>query len=241
MTGIVTMTSIWSRIEQELASDIATGRVRPGELLATEHRLAARFRVNRHTVRQALGRLAARGLVRAERGRGTFVAEFAVDYALGRRTRFTENLAAAGFVGRHRLIEPGELAASAAVAAHLGLRTRTRVIRLITLGETRGRPIVYGEHYFPAQRFPDLAQRFVRTGSISRALAELDAGDYVRKRSAVSAQLPEAHVAQRLAQPVGRPVLYVESVNVDPAGQPIEYARTWFAGDRVQLVVEPGN
>jgi GntR family transcriptional regulator, phosphonate transport system regulatory protein len=32
-------------------------------------------------------------------------------------------------------------------------------------------------------------------------------------------------------------VLYVESVNVDPAGQPVEYARTYFSGDRVKLLV----
>jgi GntR family phosphonate transport system transcriptional regulator len=32
-------------------------------------------------------------------------------------------------------------------------------------------------------------------------------------------------------------VLRVDSVNVDTAGVPIEFAVTWFAGDRVHLVV----
>jgi GntR family phosphonate transport system transcriptional regulator len=36
----------------------------------------------------------------------------------------------------------------------------------------------------------------------------------------------------------GAPVLRSEAVNVDPAGQPVEYGVTWFAGDRVTLTVE---
>ena len=46
------------------------------------------------------------------------------------------------------------------------------------------------------------------------------------------------HVAAHLKQPVARPALYVSSVNVDPDGTPIEYACTWFAGDRVTLTVD---
>jgi hypothetical protein len=33
----------------------------------------------------------------------------------------------------------------------------------------------------------------------------------------------------------------VESVNVDPADCPIGFARAWFVGDLVQLVIEPGR
>jgi GntR family transcriptional regulator, phosphonate transport system regulatory protein len=32
-------------------------------------------------------------------------------------------------------------------------------------------------------------------------------------------------------------VLLVESLNVDLAGTPIEWARAWFAGDRVKLTI----
>jgi GntR family phosphonate transport system transcriptional regulator len=41
-----------------------------------------------------------------------------------------------------------------------------------------------------------------------------------------------------LCQVQARPVLLVSSVNVDPSGVPIEYALTWFAGDRVSLTVK---
>jgi len=37
----------------------------------------------------------------------------------------------------------------------------------------------------------------------------------------------------------GAPILRTVSVNVDPGGRPVEFGHTWFAGDRVTLVVTP--
>jgi GntR family phosphonate transport system transcriptional regulator len=42
-----------------------------------------------------------------------------------------------------------------------------------------------------------------------------------------------------LKQSVQRPVLYVEAINVDAGGTPVELGRTWFVGDLVQLIVSP--
>jgi len=233
--------TVWSRIEASIARDIAKGRFRPGERLDSEHELALRFNVNRHTVRQALGSLGAKGLLRTEQGRGTFVADYAMDYLLARRTRFSENLAASGHAGRHRLLETGLRAADAAVAGALELRRGTRALVLTLLGESDGRPLVFGEHWFPATRFAGLAERFRAAGSLSRALAEYDCGDYLRKRSVIQARVLDEGTTQRLAQPPGSAALYVESVNVDRRGVPIEFGRVWFAGERIQLVVEAGK
>src|SRR3546814_8669073 len=58
-----------------LADEIRTGQWGEGARLPTEAELAARFRVNRHTLRRAIGGLVDRGLVRVEQGRGIFVRE----------------------------------------------------------------------------------------------------------------------------------------------------------------------
>src|SRR3546814_4904179 len=82
----------WRQIEQALADEIRTGQWGEGARLPTEAELAARFRVNRHTLRRAIGGLVDRGLVRVEQGRGIFVRENVLEYLVGRRTRFTENV-----------------------------------------------------------------------------------------------------------------------------------------------------
>lgn len=65
--------SRWARIERELREDIELGGLVPGSRLPSEHLLAERFGVNRHTVRRALSALQERGLIRVEQGKGTFV------------------------------------------------------------------------------------------------------------------------------------------------------------------------
>jgi GntR family transcriptional regulator, phosphonate transport system regulatory protein len=231
--------TVWSQIEDELAREIVAGTRVPGARLGTEHELAARFRVNRHTVRQALASLAAKGIVRIEHGRGTFVEDRAIDYMLGRRTRFTENLIAAGVEGRREVLRTFDVDASTDMAMRLRVKPRTRLTVIEALAQARGRPIGVAQHYFPARRFAGIADAFARTRSVSKALREFGVEDYSRKVSFVTARLPEERIARLLRQSPTRPVLHVESVNVDTDGRPIEYGRTEFAGDFVQLVVSP--
>jgi GntR family transcriptional regulator len=61
------------QISQQLKLAIATGRLRPGQQLPSARDLAASLRVNFHTVRKAYGDLEAEGVLRFERGKGTFV------------------------------------------------------------------------------------------------------------------------------------------------------------------------
>lgn len=233
--------TVWSQIERQLADRIANGSLHPGAQLPAEHALAEEFGVNRHTVRQAIASLSAKGLVRVAHGRGTFVSDFAVDFVLGRRTRLSENLAAVGLKGRHRLLAASSVRASARIAAKLRVDAGASLLRLITLGEARGCAISCGERFFLATRFAGLAAVFERTGSITRALQEFGVADYTRRESLIAARLPDAAVARHLRQSAARPALYVESLNVDALGRPVEFGCTWFAGDLVQLVVEPGR
>jgi DNA-binding GntR family transcriptional regulator len=60
-------------LAQALIDDITSGRYAVGSLLPTEHELSAQFAVSRHTVREAIRRLADLGLVTRQPGVGTRV------------------------------------------------------------------------------------------------------------------------------------------------------------------------
>ena len=49
--------TIWTEIRNDLETDIRLGRFAAGTKLPTEAELAARFGVNRHTVRRAIASL----------------------------------------------------------------------------------------------------------------------------------------------------------------------------------------
>ena len=78
--------------------------VSAGSRLPGEIEIAERFGVNRHTVRRALATLAERGLVRAERGSGTYVEAQRIPYPIRARTRFSEIVGASGRAAGGRMI-----------------------------------------------------------------------------------------------------------------------------------------
>ena len=231
--------TLWRQIAERLSADLLSGVLKPGDRLPTELDLASRYAVNRHTVRRAVAALADQGYLRVEQGRGTFVAEHMLDYVLGRRTRFHANLLAQGREPGGRVLEARIERADATVARELHLKAGTRVLVIEHVGEADGVPITYATHYFPAERFNGLAELYTASLSITAALKELGVPDYTRKQTRLSARLPTEAEARHLSQAPARPVLQAEAINVDPDGKPIQYSITRFAGDRVQMLVEP--
>lgn len=229
--------SFWTRIAAELAEAIGSGVYPPGQRLPSEHALAEQFGVNRHTIRRSLASLCSQGLVRITQGSGTYVEDFAVDLIIGKRTRHRQNMAQAGLQGRFEVQGAQRTRATAAMAQALQLPARSPVLRLQVLGLGAGQPLHVSDRVFPLPRFERLEAVLRETGSITDAFTAHGVTDYTRKESRITAQLPSPEVAALLKQPVNRPVLFVTSVNVDGAGVPIEFASTWFAGDRVKLTV----
>lgn len=230
--------SLWRQITRALESEIATGALAPGARLPTESQMAARYGVNRHTVRRALEEMSRGGLVRIEQGRGSFVAEDVLDYAVAPRTRFSE------WIRRHnkepsgRTLDLREIAADSTIASGLGLRAGVRVVMLERLGLADDRPVSLSTHWFPSARFPGLLEALRRVG-ISQALAECGLADYRRQVTRVSARLPSIQEASLLRMPRNRPILVTENVNVDGAGVIVEYGTACYPTPRVQIVFEP--
>jgi len=231
--------AMWRQIEAALVEDIRQQHFAPGERLPNETALGDRFGVNRHTVRRALAVLERSGLVRVEQGRGTFVQDFAIDYTIGRRTRFSENLRKAGLASSIEVLRWAEIPAQSTVADALELARGARVIQVVTVGRAEGRPIDVAHSHFAAERFSGIADRIRDAASVTKALAHYDITDYTRGRSRVTAKLPDDETARLLMQPKTHPVLEVEAINLGSDGRPIQYSVTRFAGDWVQLVFEP--
>ncbi len=231
----------WRQIADILSTEIRdrayadTGRL-PGEV-----ELAARFAVNRHTLRQAVAALQTEGLVRIEPGRGTFVQHELLDYALSKRTRFSENLLRQGLLPGKQLLTACEITAPERALRELKLDKGARVLKVETLDEANDKPIGLATAYYPAQRFSGLLAMLNEGTRTTEILKHFGVQDYVRANSRITTQMPTDENAQLLQQPANRPLLCVECLDVDMDGVPIKYGETVFCGDRVQLVVNAGD
>ena len=228
--------ALWREIAETLADEIGRGHSAPGDRLPTEAELAARFGVNRHTVRHALSDLASRGLVHARRGAGVFVTARPTEYPIGRRVRFHQAVEAQGQVPSRELTRIETRPADPDEAQALGLTAGEPVHVVEGVSSADGQPLAAFRSVFPAW-LADLPDALRTGASITGALADCGVRDYTRASTRLTAKPAKPMLALRLRVAEGSPILRAVAVNVDGRGQPVEYGTTWFAGDRVTLTV----
>src|SRR5215510_9717253 len=163
--------ALWRQVADGIERGIADGRFAAGEKLPGEIEIADTYRVNRHTVRRALAALAERGLVRAERGSGTYVEAPRLAYPLRSRTRFSEIVGAGGREPRGQLIDASEEAASRELARELGLKAGTPLVRIESVRLADRTPICVATTWLSAELFPDAGGVFASARSMTKLLA----------------------------------------------------------------------
>lgn len=230
--------ALWRQVADGIERGIADGRFKPGAKLPGETELADTYSVNRHTVRRALATLAERGLVRAERGSGTYVEAPKLAYPLRSRTRFSEIAGAGGREPQAQLIGVWDDVATRDLARQLGLKTGAPLIRMEALRLADKTPICVGTTWRSADRFPDFSAVYERLNSMTKALAHYGIRDYRRASTRVTAGIIDATDATRLGVALGRPVLIVDSLDVDADGTPLHVTHSRFVAERVEFVVD---
>lgn len=231
-------TPVWKAIANALRGDLAEGRYAPGDRLPTEAALADRFGVNRHTVRHGISALVEEGLIRTRRGAGAFVAATPTDYPIGQRVRFHENLIAAGRRPEKRVLHVEERLATEGEAVALRISAGKPVCAYHGLSLADDQPIAVVESVFPTDHLAGLTEALKTYTSITEALRVVGVADYTRASTRLTAVRASATQALHLNVSEGDPLLKSTSVNQDQTGRPVEYGRTWFAGDRVTLTLE---
>ncbi len=225
-------------IERWLVAAIGRRELSAGDRLPPEAELAARIGVSRMTLRQALGRLEARGVITRRPGRrgGTFVAEPRIDVELSGWAGFTAELRRAHVRAGARVVVARTVTAPPDVAAALSLHRGEQVHEVARVRSAQRRPVALERSWFPAEAFPDLLGHRL-TGSLY-ALLDKQFGEAPRSaEETVDPVVADAETARLLDVEEGRPLLQVERTAFTAAGRAVEHARDLFRTDRVRLRV----
>lgn len=226
---------IFRQIAENLQQDIQQ-HYQAGDCLPSEQELADRFSVNRHTLRRGIDELVMLGLVERVHGKGVFVLDAPVDYAIGKHSRFTENLEALGKTSDSRLLRKLEIKAKGNVAKLLQIAEGDAVLWLETLRKVDGKPFCLISHYLPLARLGDGIKDY-QDGSLHTFFKQMGLTP-VRLGSTVSASLPLDEDGLLLSMPRHLPVLRIKTVNIDAQSQlPIEYSLARFRADRAQISI----
>lgn len=222
---------------------IETGRYRPGEQLPSEVELAKMCDVTRTTVRQAIAELTARGLLRKEKGTGTFVSAPAPAELRQKLTHIsstTDLMQDSGITQRSKVLEKRIIQAEDKIASALFLGADKKVILVRRVRKGDGTPYVYEESYLPYDLFKGILNENL-TGSMYKLISEKFDVVLARCAQTISAVNLNADIADILQLPENAAGIFMESLTFDENSIPVELLYSYLRGDTYKLEIELGR
>ena len=227
------------QLKKLLEELITSGRWAPGERLPAEAAMCGGFGVSRTTVRQALAALESEGLVRREKGRGTFVAEpRSASWLLQSSHGFYEEAVRSGHRVTSRVLRQEVETLPQWAADALGRPPGSEGVTIERLRWIDERLVMYVLNHLPVDLAETVLAADLENGSLYGVLEERKALAVFGGRRVVEAAKAENELARLLEVEPGAPLLFVESVSWDRRIRPFECYRAWHRADRTKIDVQ---
>jgi len=212
-----------------------TSAMSPGSPVPPERELAKRYGTSRTTVRQALAELVVEGRLLRMQGKGTFVAKPKVAQIL-ELASYTEGMRQHGLHPQTKILDIGYVTADEQLAGLLSVRPGGRVLRIHRLRLADGEPMSIDMSHLPARRFPGLRRQLERHASLYETLRTGYGIQLAEAEETIETVLADPHDARLLGVDPGIPLLLLSRHAIDSTGQPVEWAQSWYRGDRYKFI-----
>ena len=227
------------QLKKLLEDEVASGRWGAGDRVPSEPSLCDHFTVSRTTVRQALAELEAEGMIRREKGRGTFVSENpSSSWLLQSSHGFHDEAVRLGHTVVSRVLRAEVEVLPQWAAAALELSPGAVGVTLERLRWIDGRLVMYVLNHLPPELADTVLSAELGNGSLYRVLEEREGLTVFGGRRIVEAVTAPGELARLLEVDSGAPVLFVESVSWDAEMRPFECYRAWHRADRTKIEVQ---
>lgn len=231
----------YAQLAELFRQAIDSGEWAPGRALPSEQAIGEFFSLSRTAVRQALSELVAEGLVRKEKGRGSFVrgprpTEFVVQELRG----FFDEMSEQGKLVETDVLLLETTTAPTEEAALLGIPTGSKVVQLDRLRKVDGAAICLARTMLPFPRFAGLTGQELSHTSLYEVLRSVFGVEPRSGSRTVEAVVADRGTANLLDVRAGSPVLRLTSVNTDQTGEPFEHFTAWYRADRTSFRIDVG-
>lgn len=222
---------IYHQIMDGLTRQIRSGQLTPGQLLPSETELSRSLGISPMTARQAMNGLVNQGLIRRQRGVGSFVLPRRMDHPLERMVGFSEDMHARGLRPASRILRVEQAKAPKEVVERVPLNDATAMLRVRRVRLANDQPVGVHDAWLLGVSFTrtDLE----RAGSLYALLAEsgIQLGGCEETIDAVAA---DRELAGLLGVPVGAPLLRATRFTWGEDGQFVEYVVALYRADLYQ-------
>lgn len=221
--GKVRRTHTWLSVKAEVLDRIRSGRWGAGQMIPTEHALAAELGCARATINRALRELADSGILERRRKVGTRVAAQPDPGALASLPMLTSQIEKTGMTAEYRLLAQDTVPAPADVAKRLHLPEATPLLYLVSLFTADGAPYCVEHRWINPALIGDPQPDFTRTSANEWVLTHpaRSHGNMIIHPDSARTDCCNLQVTK------GQPLLVIEADNWAGA-QPISLTRQYF-------------
>jgi DNA-binding GntR family transcriptional regulator len=218
------------------ASMIEAQTLAPGSKLPPERTLAEEFEISRVTVRQALIRMEAEGLIFREERRGWFVSPPRIRYDPTANTSFTESITKQGRVAGTTVLSKQQVAASKWISNLLRCAVGAPIFIISRLRSVDGRAVMVEQIHVNAKRCPGLLDYPLDQSMTDLMLEKFGIIEHRTQISMRPTALSD-QPAKALGASVGTPSLYLSRTILDQLKEVIEFDHEFWRHDAIDICV----
>lgn len=223
-------------IHDDIKEKIDQGFWKIGDRLPSERDLAEVFDVSRMTLRQAVTLLVDEGILERRVGSGTYVASRRVQEKMRGTTSFTEIIKSQGKVPSSHLVSYQKKLASQTEREKLNLSKTDFVVQMERVRYADDLPVVFEVATIPEKVIKTFNQTEI-TEHFFQTLTD-NGFEIGKSQQTIYAKNASERVSDFLKIPKGQAILALTQVSYFTDGQPFEYVRSQYVGDRFEFYLE---
>ncbi len=219
---------VYYQLRSIILKKISNGEYPAGSLIPSERNLSENLKISRMTVRQALSELVNEGILKREKGKGTFVSHSKIEQR--NIMSFSDMVRSRGMVPGTKVLNFIREGHYKEIESKLELENSEHIFyvrRLRLAGET---PVGIEEEFIPEKYFPGLAEADF-TGSFYRLIKEKYnySIDYVD--NVIEASRPDKEEKNLLKINSDIPLLRISGINYTRTGIKLFYENSIYRSD----------
>jgi len=240
--SVVKGAHLYIRVSADLEQKIRSGEFDGVGQIPSENALTQEYGVARMTIRHAVDRLIAEGLLVRRHGSGTYLTgESSLSRSLNQLGGYKEEIETEDVTVETRMVVLAAQKPPADIAEHLGLSAHNVAVRVKRVRGVNGKPTAVQDSWLPYALCPTLPNEELLEGSLYATLAQRHGVRIGWADQSITAVGADSELAQLLEVAVGSPLLQMERLTFDQGNSVVEFARSWMRpGYRATVRLERG-